>query len=87
MPGIASAGRTTTVVDEGTQQCMAIEERPDTPPEVRKFRKSMFAEAGQKVIHPGLVSKISDLPARRKGGTWYVSIPSIQIDDSRKLKA
>ena len=53
---IPSAGRTTTVADEGTHQCMTVEVKPDTPPEIRKYRKSMFAEAGLKVVHPGLVS-------------------------------
>jgi len=46
------AGR--TVTPNGTAASfMRLEERPSTPPEVQRWRKSKFHEPGSRVVHPG----------------------------------
>jgi len=49
------AGVTTKLGNETTENCMQLDERPTTPPEVRKWRKSNYAEPGKRVIHPGMI--------------------------------
>lgn len=49
----AAAGTSTKFGGESTASCLAIESRPDTPPNVRRWRKSNFQEPGKRVVHPG----------------------------------
>lgn len=35
------------------RECLTFEERPDTPPHLRKFRRSTNLEPGKRFIHPG----------------------------------
>jgi len=52
----------------GTRQCMDTPKPPGTPEGVRRWRKSNFAEAGQKVVHPGLINDVAKLDQYRKYG-------------------
>ena len=45
----AAAGTSTKFGGESTASCLAIESRPDTPPNVRRWRKSNFQEPGKRV--------------------------------------
>jgi len=62
------AGRQVAVTDEGTDRCLSMEERPPTPEGVRKYRKSYFSEAGQRVVHPGLIDDVKNLDLNAKYG-------------------
>jgi hypothetical protein len=37
-----------------TRQCLNFEERPETPPHVRKYRKSAYLEPGKRYQHHGV---------------------------------
>jgi hypothetical protein len=63
------AGRTTQVADEGTATCLTIKERPTTPEEIRKYRKSYFADAGVRVVHPGLIDDVKKIDPNTKYGS------------------
>jgi hypothetical protein len=54
-PSMLQPGRQIIVTDEGTDKCLSVMEPPRTPENVRKYRKSYFSEAGQRVVHPGLI--------------------------------
>lgn len=54
-PGMRSAGLVTTMPDESTEFCVKPEPpRVQTPPEIKKFRKSFNEEPGAKQIHYGV---------------------------------
>ena len=38
----------------GARECMTFEQRPSTPPEISKYRKSNNLEPGKRFQHPGL---------------------------------
>lgn len=38
----------------GARECMTFEQRPSTPPEIGKYRKSNNLEPGKRFQHPGL---------------------------------
>lgn len=63
---ITAAGVTTRVADEGAANCLAFEDRPETPQRLRKFRKSFFGP-GERHVHPGLVDDNKGLVERRQG--------------------
>jgi hypothetical protein len=55
---IRAAGIGTTLKDEGTDKCIQQDihyKAPDTPPHIKKFRKSMNMEPGKKQKHYGLM--------------------------------
>lgn len=47
---------------------MAHETRPVTPDEVRRFRKSYFAEPGSRIAHPGLINDLKQIDPLTKFG-------------------
>jgi len=55
-----AAGTGQTLATEGTASCMKFGERPVTPPHMRKWRKSTYAEPGQRVVHPGILDDFTD---------------------------
>lgn len=63
-----AAGRNTVVADEGTDKCLTIPSPPGTPEGTRRWRKSNFAEAGQKVVHPGLINDVAKMNPFTKYG-------------------
>jgi hypothetical protein len=52
---LSVSGRQIVTTDEGADKCLSMLERPRTPEHIRKYRKSYFSEAGQRVVHPGLI--------------------------------
>merc|ERR1719387_3217712 len=50
-----------SAADESTAGCLTVTERPPTPEHVRKYRRSYFAAAGQRVVHPGLIDDMKQL--------------------------
>lgn len=53
-----------TTSSDRARQCLSFDERPETPPEIRKFRRSKNLEPGRRFIHPGLADDMErlDLP-------------------------
>lgn len=58
MPPVA--GVTTKLGGQTTEACLHLDERPETPPGVRKWRKSNYTNPGQRIIHPGLIEDFKD---------------------------
>jgi len=52
--------------EDSTARCLTYEERPTTPHSVRKYRKSYFADPGQRVTHFGSIDDESKLRERIK---------------------
>lgn len=63
-----AAGRTPLETDEGTHYCMNVENRPPTPPNIRRLRKSYYAEPGMIVNHPGLIEDCKGLNRMERFG-------------------
>lgn len=60
IPGIPTAGVTTTIKNEGTQNCIQperfyLKDTPSTPPHVKKYRKSFHNQPGIRQVHPGML--------------------------------
>ncbi|RLN73640.1 hypothetical protein BBJ28_00004932 [Nothophytophthora sp. Chile5] len=47
---------------------MCFERRPGTPDDVRRFRKSYFAEPGARIAHPGLINDLKQIDPTTKFG-------------------
>ena len=43
-----------------TAACLKFPDPSPIPENIKKFRKSCFAEAGSRVVHPGLVCELSE---------------------------
>lgn len=56
-----------------TLACLTMEERPLTPPAIRRWRKSHYAEPGMRVIHPGLQQDVPSLDSDRVFGNGRAS--------------
>ena len=54
MTASRAAGAALKTGQETTSGCLHLDERPSTPEKVQKWRRSKYAEPGQRVIHPGL---------------------------------
>lgn len=66
IPRIRPAGVTTAIKDEGSVKCIKQDEfykAPDTPPHIKKYRKSFNNQPGIKQKHYGLVD--DDMPDQR----------------------
>lgn len=74
------AGTTTAYGDDTAEKCLRLEQRPETPTKVRRWRKSKFAEPGLRVIHPGLQL---DLDARAAARSTFgkIKIESDHVED------
>lgn len=79
IPKIRPAGVTTTIMDEGSEKCIKQDQfyrAPDTPPQIKKFRKSFNNQPGIKQKHYGVVD--DSLPeerftyGKRTGGSEHV---------------
>lgn len=86
VPDIPAAGEMKKVADESAAQCIAPElyqpmERPITPPDLKKFRKSFRDQPGQKFIHAGLVVVDGDLSSKRFGCVTHKDIQAKQVMD------
>ena len=44
-----------------SRDCLTFDARPETPPQVRKFRRTRNLEAGQRFIHPGVADDLQRL--------------------------
>lgn len=49
-----------------SRDCLTFEERPETPPHVRKFRRTRNLEAGKRFVHPGITDDLEKLDLERK---------------------
>eukprot|EP00951_Prasinocladus_malaysianus_P002628 scaffold18481_cov42-Prasinocladus_malaysianus.AAC.1 len=67
MAHIPAAGKVTSISGEGTARCLEYDERPPTPPEIRRYRQSVVHEPGRTVRHPGRVKdRVPDGPFGRE---------------------
>lgn len=48
------------------RDCLAFDERPATPPHVRKYRRSTYLEPGQRFQHYGIVEDLTKLDLGNK---------------------
>ncbi|GMF09579.1 unnamed protein product [Phytophthora lilii] len=48
--------------------CLTFQQRPGTPEEVRRFRKSYFSEPGSRIAHPGLINDLKQIDPMTKFG-------------------
>jgi hypothetical protein len=60
IPHVPTAGISTTIVDESTQNCIqpeqfGLRDAPGTPEGIKKYRKSFQNQPGVKQVHPGMV--------------------------------
>jgi hypothetical protein len=46
---------------DSTRQCLNFEERPITPPHVKKYRRSTYLEPGKRFMHHGIVEDVNNL--------------------------
>ncbi|KAJ0399435.1 hypothetical protein P43SY_005374 [Pythium insidiosum] len=53
---------------ESAAHCLTFESRPVTPDEVRRYRKSYFAEPGARIAHPGLINDLKKIDPLHKFG-------------------
>lgn len=53
---------------DNSASCMSFETRPVTPEEVRRYRKSYFAEPGSRIAHPGLINDLKQIDPLTKFG-------------------
>ena len=71
----ATAGQpSVSAVNESTAGCLTVPEPPGTPEHVRKYRRSYFAAAGQRVLHPGLIDDAKQLDQNAVLYTWLQSL-------------
>jgi len=61
LPDVAGVNTTSNGIT--TKLCMTMDERPDTPPNVRKWRKSNYSLPGQRVIYPGQIEDVKKINA------------------------
>jgi hypothetical protein len=52
IPAIAGKSTTTKSFEDTTKGCLTLGARVNTPPHVRKWRKSNYSEPGCRVLHP-----------------------------------
>lgn len=62
------AGKADTRDGESTAMCLTFETRPPTPEDVRRFRKSYFAEPGARIAHAGLINDLKRVDPSTKFG-------------------
>ncbi|TMW64102.1 hypothetical protein Poli38472_014219 [Pythium oligandrum] len=53
---------------ERASSCLTFDARPVTPEEVRRYRKSYFAEPGARIAHPGLINDLKQIDPLTKHG-------------------
>jgi hypothetical protein len=82
IPGIPTAGCTTTIKNESTLNCMKpdeflLKDTPGTPEHIKKYRKSFQNRPGVKQVHPGLVGdndrQLGHLYGRPSGDSEHVT--------------
>lgn len=65
---VPAAGVKTKATTDSSARCLDFPDRPTTPHEVRKYRKSFFDEPGQRVIHYGLIDDVKGMDYSRACG-------------------
>lgn len=55
-------------LNDSAASCLAIETRPPTPEDVRRYRKSYFSEPGARIAHPGLINDLKEIDPLTKFG-------------------
>lgn len=55
-------------LNDSAASCLAVESRPTTPEDVRRFRKSYFSEPGSRIAHPGLINDLKAIDPLTKFG-------------------
>lgn len=55
-------------LNDSAVSCLTIDARPETPEEVRRYRKSYFATPGSRVAHPGLINDLKAIDPMTKFG-------------------
>ncbi|KAF1320964.1 hypothetical protein FI667_g12189, partial [Globisporangium splendens] len=65
----ATAGKTLDPkLNDNSASCLTFEARPVTPDEVRRYRKSYFAEPGSRIAHPGIINDLKQIDPLTKFG-------------------
>mmetsp|Transcript_27690 Transcript_27690/g.35799 ORF Transcript_27690/g.35799 Transcript_27690/m.35799 type:complete len:434 (+) Transcript_27690:157-1458(+) len=75
------AGKSLRNPEETASVCLQQEQRPETPPEVKKWRKSNFHEPGARVVHPGAQDDVKRLEDGRIFGQTGTTLKSDHIND------
>mmetsp|Transcript_20789 Transcript_20789/g.33386 ORF Transcript_20789/g.33386 Transcript_20789/m.33386 type:complete len:444 (-) Transcript_20789:316-1647(-) len=75
------AGKTHRAPNESTANCLRDEERPETPPHIRRFRKTNYSEPGSRVVHPGAQDDVKALNDGRIFGVRDTAAESDHIQD------
>lgn len=60
------AGTSKRGVGGSTQDCLTFEERPRTPPEISKYRRSTNLEPGKRFVHHGMADDLDTLQLEQK---------------------
>ena len=66
---LAAGGNSKSGMGGTTKECLAAEERPSTPPELRKYRRTTQLEPGRRFVHYGIADdlKTMDLDSKVYG--------------------
>eukprot|EP00640_Fibrocapsa_japonica_P001141 CAMPEP_0113937352 /NCGR_PEP_ID=MMETSP1339-20121228/3985_1 /TAXON_ID=94617 /ORGANISM="Fibrocapsa japonica" /LENGTH=425 /DNA_ID=CAMNT_0000940077 /DNA_START=106 /DNA_END=1380 /DNA_ORIENTATION=+ /assembly_acc=CAM_ASM_000762 len=79
---ILSAGvSTSSAPHDNTASCLQLEERPSTPENVRKWRRSGNAEPGAHVLHPGIAADVKGYDQQGKRVFGVSTKGSDHVDD------
>ncbi|KAF4324143.1 hypothetical protein BBO99_00001803 [Phytophthora kernoviae] len=62
------AGKISEPQRDTTGLCLTFGQRPGTPEEIRRYRKSYFSEPGARIAHPGLVDDLKRIDPMTKFG-------------------
>ena len=82
----ATAGQpSVSAVNESTAGCLTVPEPPSTPEHVRKYRRSYFAAAGQRVLHPGLIDDAKQLNPNAVHGVKTDPSQEKHVDDLMRM--
>ena len=78
-----AAGKSTRSAgsEDTTRGCLTLTSAPQTPPHVRKWRRSQFSEPGQRCLHPGSIEDAQRLD-QMKGRIYGVSSKDAEHLDS-----
>lgn len=75
---IQAAGKVLDPKDESTGNCLTFDTRPTTPEDVRRYRKSYFAEPGARIAHPGLINDLKAIDPLTKFGVVTTGSQHVQ---------
>jgi EF-hand domain-containing family member B len=73
------AGCSSVANTESAAACLTVPEPPRTPEHVRKYRRSYFAAAGQRVVHPGQIEDMKKIDPKAVCGK--ITVDGEHVDE------